>query len=537
MTPEQKAALEAARARLKGGARTPEQEAALNAARARTATATALIPTDPNAVAPPNLLRDGFRSGQNADMSTPEAQALVADIGQRRREADMSPIRAKALGLAHGGAYGFSDELGAAMVAPFVDETYGEVRDTLRGSNTAASNAQPGAFHSGEILGALMAPGPVYKSTGKLWPDVWRGALTGGGLSGLYGFGAGEGGFVDRAETAKNAALLGAGIGGAIPLVGAGVQRIAGALADRSLAREAMRTAPSTEALRAAGNAAYKAVDDAGVVVRPDAFGGMVGDVTEAMRRGGLDEGMGSLTPQSARAVAIMEDAATSPKNAAGIPFSEIDLLRRKAGVPASNMAVPLESKLGMQAIEGVDDFVNKLTPDQVLAGDAGALPGLIAKARETWTRMSKSQLIDDAVSASENYLSGSASGIRHQFARILKSDKLSRGFSEAEKRAMRRVINGSIPEQLLNLVGGGLGQLGLMGGGASAGGVPGALAGAVVAGGARRGSEALAQRNAEIVRALVAAGNTNSLPQIGNQARAIMEALMQRGTAATLPR
>ncbi len=537
MTPEQQAALEAARARLKGGGRTPDQEAALSAARARAATAASLIPTDPNAPAMPNLLRDGVLSGATPDMTSPEAQALTAEIGQRKRESGMSPIRAKALGLAHGGAYGFSDELGAAMVSPFVDETYGEVRDMLRGSNTAAANAQPGAFHSGEILGALVAPGPVYKSTGKLWPDMLRGALTGGGLSGLYGFGAGEGGFSDRAEAAKNAAILGAGIGGAIPLVGAGLQRIAGGLAERAAVKEALRTAPTTDQLRAAGNAAYKAVDDAGVVVKPDAFGNMVGDVTDAMRRGGLDEGMGSLTPQSTRAVAIMEDAATNPKNAAGIPFSEIDLIRRKAGVPASNMAVPLESRLGMQAIEGVDDFVNKLTPDQVIAGDAEALPGLITKARETWARMSKSQMIDDAISASENYLSGSASGIRNQFARILKSEKLSRGFTEAEKHAMRRAINGSIPQQLLNLVSGGLGQLGMMGGGAAVGGVPGALTGAVVAGGARRGSEALAQRNAEIVRALVAAGNTTNLPQIGNQGRAIMEALMQRGTAATLPR
>ena len=535
MTPEQQAALEAARARLKGGGRTPDQEAALSAARARAATAASLIPTDPNAPAMPNLLRDGVLSGATPDMTSPEAQALTAEIGQRKRESGMSPIRAKALGLAHGGAYGFSDELGAAMVSPFVDETYGEVRDMLRGSNTAAANAQPGAFHSGEILGALLAPGPVYKSTGKLGLDALHGATTGAGLSGLYGFGASEGGFSERAQDALLSGGIGGFIGGLIPVVGAGLKRVAGGLAERAAAKEALRTAPTTDQLRAAGNAAYKAVDDAGVVVKPDAFGNMVGDVTDAMRRGGLDEGMGSLTPQSARAVAIMEDAATSPKNAAGIPFSEIDLLRRKAGVPASNMSVPLESRLGMQAIEGVDDFVNKLTPDQVIAGDAEALPGLITKARETWARMSKSQMIDDAIEASENYLSGSASGIRNQFARILKSEKLSRGFTETEKNAMRRAINGSIPQQLLNLVGGGLGQLGLMGGGATAGGVPGALAGAAVAGGARRGSEALARRNAEIVRALVAAGNTVNVPQIGNQARAIMEALMQRGTAAGL--
>jgi len=434
-----------------------------------------------------------------------------------------------------GMTFGFGDEIvarGASLVGgqPYEAELARERARLDRGRD-----ANPVTATASEIGGALAAPLGALKSTGKLGLDALRGAATGAGLSGLYGFGAGEGGFQNRAQDALISGGIGGFVGGLIPVVGAGVKRIAGGLAERAAGREALRTAPTTEQLRAAGNAAYKAVDDAGVVVKPEAFGGMVDDVTSTMRRGGLDEGMGSLTPQASRAVAIMEDAATSPKNAAGIPFSEIDLLRRKAGVPASNMAVPLESRLGMQAIEGVDDFVNKLTPDQVIAGDAEALPALIGKARETWARMSKSQLIDDAISASENYLSGSASGIRNQFARILKSEKLSRGFTEAEKKAMRRAVNGSIPEQLLNLVGGGLGQLGLMGGGWGAGGVPGALAGAAIAGGARRGSEAVAQRNAEIVRALVAAGNTTALPQVGNQARSLIEALMQRGTAAGL--
>ncbi|MGL5011815.1 MAG: hypothetical protein ACRC6I_18210, partial [Paracoccaceae bacterium] len=212
--------------------------------------------------------------------------------------------------------------------------------------------------------------------------------------------------------------------------------------------------------------------------------------------------------------------------------FSEIDLLRRKAGVPAANMATPLESRLGTQAIEGVDDFVNKITPDQVLVGDAKALPDLINKARETWSRMSKSQLIDDAVEASQDYLSGGASGIKNQFARILKSPKLSRGFSEMEKSAMRRVVNGTVPEKVLNLFSGGLGQMTTMGMGAGLGGLPGFLAGTGIAVGSRKGSEALANRNAEIVRALVASGKAGPLPQIGQGPRAVVEALIRRGAA-----
>lgn len=434
-----------------------------------------------------------------------------------------------------GMTFGFGDEIVARGASMLSGTPYDAELDRERARLDKGRANNPVTATVSEIGGAVAVPVGAMGSTGKLGVDVLRGAGTGAALSGLYGFGAGEGGAANRTRDAITSAIFGGAVGGVIPVVGATVNRGLTGLAERRLAQEALKTAPTTEALRAAGNAAYKAVDDAGVVVKPEALGGMVDEVTGAMRRSGLDEGMGSLTPQSERLAAILEDAATSPKNAAGIPFSEVDLLRRKAGVPAANMATPAESRLGMTAIEGIDDFVNKLAPDQVSAGDAAALPGLINKARETWATMSKSQLIDDAIAASENYLSGGASGIRNQFARILKSDKLSRGFSETEKRAMRKVINGSIPEQLLNLVSGGLGQLGLMGGGAVAGGPTGAIAGAIVAGGARRGAEAVAQKNAEIVRALVASGKGAQVPQIGNTTRQIIEALMQRGTAAAL--
>lgn len=434
-----------------------------------------------------------------------------------------------------GMTFGFGDEIVAKGASMLGGTPYDAELDRERARLDKGRENSPVTATASEITGAVATPLSAWKSSGKLGLDVIKGAVTGGGLSSIYGFGASEDGFENRAKDAALSGLFGAGVGGLIPVAGAGINKIATALAERGLAKEALKMAPTTEQLRVAGNAAYKAVDDAGVVVKPEAFGGMVEDVTGAMRRSGLDEGMGSLTPQSERLTAILEDAATSPKNSGGIPFSEVDLLRRKAGVPAANMATPAESRLGMTAIEGIDDFVNKLAPDQVSAGDAAALPGLINKARETWATMSKSQMIDDAIEASGNYLAGGASGIRNQFARILKSDKLSRGFSETEKRAMRKVINGSIPEQLLNLVSGGIGQLGLMGGGAAAGGPMGAIVGAGIAGGSRKGAEAISQRNAEIVRALVASGKGSQVPQIGGQLRGLIEALMQRGTAAGL--
>lgn len=447
---------------------------------------------------------------------------------------DRGMLHAIVQGGAQGGTFGFGDEIVAGGLSLLPGWTYDEALKGARGELDAARMTRPKTTTTAEIATALAVPLGAAKSTGKLGLDVLKGAATGGGLSALYGFGSGEGGLGNRATNAAVSGTIGALTGGLIPVAGAGIEKLMQGRANSSAIKAATKSAPTTEELRAAGNAAYKAVDDAGVVVKPEAFAGMADDVTSAMRRGGLDEGAGSLTPQSARLAGILEDTATTP-NRAGVPFSEIDLMRRKAGVPASNLGTPLESKLGSQAIDGMDNFINKLTPDQVASGDAAALPALIGKARETWARMSKSQKIDDAIENSRNYLSGEASGIRNQFAAILKNPKTARGFSELEKEAMRKVINGSVPEKILNLMGGGLGQMATMGMGAGMGGIPGFLLGAGVATGARKGSEALANKNAEIVRALVASGKAGAVPQISGTPRKIIEQLMQRGTAAGL--
>ena len=90
----------------------------------------------------------------------------------------------------------------------------------------------------------------------------------------------------------------------------------------------------------------------------------------------------------------------------------------------------------------------------------------------------------------------------------------------------MRRVINGTIPTQLLNLAGGGMGQLAAIGGGAYMGGPTGAIAGMAIAGGSRKASEALTRRNAELVRALIAAGGMKEAPKMSPAVKTILDAL-----------
>ena len=441
------------------------------------------------------------------------------------------------------------DEASAAVesILPGVD--YGQRRDHYRQQEENLERTNPGAALVADIAGGFAMPvaglGAV-KAGAKLLPAMGASAAGTGLMSGTYGFMEGEGGFDNRAQDAKADATVGAGIGAAIPLLGRGVQKTADALVQSKAVKAAAKGAPSTDELRAAGRAAYQLVDDAGVQIKPESFSKNMSDIAARLSNEGLDNlpGPGSLTPQSARALQIgreMGDAMANEPSAA-LPFSSLDKLRRHASTASGNMSNATDSALGTKMVGEIDNFVESLTPDDLVDGNPEALKSAIGKARDVWARMSRSQTIDGAIEQSGNYLSNETSGLKNQFARILRSDKLSRGFSDAEKDMMRKVTQSTGSKRALDLLGGGMGTLGTMATGAGigaaggpAGGAIGTLLGAAVASGATKASEALTRRQANALRAVVANGGLKEAAKGNPAISRIIEQLLRQNTAATL--
>lgn len=417
--------------------------------------------------------------------------------------------------------------------------TYDDQLAAVRGQEKQFRDDHPVVSTAAEIGGALLpavAGAGAVAQGGNLLSQIWRGALYGGATGAAYGFGEGEGGAANRRDGAKWNALLGGFIGGAVPAIGAGVRSVAQGRASRNAIAGAARGAPSTDELRAAGNALYQQVDDAGVQISPEAFDRTRAGILDRLRNTtGYDElpGPGSLTPNTARVMSIMDEASgrMAAEPTAALPFRSLDQMRRQAGAAAGNVTNKTDQRAGMAVIEGLDDFVQKLGPEDVIAGDPDALKSAISKARDVWSRMSKSQLVDDAMERSENYLSGSASGVRNQFKNILQNKKLAAQFTAAEKAALRSVTHGSTLDQLINLAGGGLAQMGSIGGGFAAGGPLGALAGAGLAAGQRKLAEGVTMRSAERARAAIASGALRN-PEVMN-ALAIAGQVPQRLTNA----
>ncbi len=457
---------------------------------------------------------------------------------------NMGVGKSAAFGAMQGLGFNFGDEAiggmaGAANALGLGDGTDARFATEKAREMERRAKENPAAYYGGMIPGAVatslsgagaLGLGGKAATTGGA---MLQGATLGGIEGALAGAGGAEGGLRERGEATLWNGLLGAGIGGTVaPLLGAGVQKLADHRAANAAIKSAAANAPTTEQLRAQGSAAYQAIDDAGVQIRPDRVREAMGQISEGLRAEGAGyTGAEKVMPASR---AIMEATGDVGAHSNTVPFKELDMFRRYMGTAArANPANQGDTRTATDAMGRLDDFIANLSPDDVDAGDIAVLQEMLPKARETWSRMSRSQTIDDAIEASQDYLSGGASGIRNQFARILRSPALSRGFTDAEKAVMRRAINGSIGQQTLNLLGGGMGQLMQMGAGFGMGGIPGAMAGAAAGAGFRKASENVAMRNAEIVRALIANGGMETLPVASDGAKRVVEALTRRSFTA----
>lgn len=404
------------------------------------------------------------------------------------------------------------DEVNAAGMSLLPGRTYESELDRLRQDE---ANMSDGARFSADIAGAFapgIGAGKAIAKTAGWGKRALAGAGAGAAGGGTLAFNEAEGGPRERLSSALFGAGVSGALGGAIPMVGAGVRAGMQNRAAKKLIKKAAEKAPSSDELRALGGKLYQQIDDAGVQIKPESFDRMRANATQRLRTNtGFDElpGPGSLTPNSSRVMGIMGQASEkmADEPSAALPFRSLDQMRRQAGAAAGNVTNKADQKAGMEIINTLDDFVKKLRPEDIVDGDVASLQSAIPKARQIWSRMSNSQLVDDAIEASEDYLSGSASGIRNQFKNILRNKKLAARFTDAEKKALRRVTHPGAIEQIVNLAGGGLGQMASMGGGAAIGGLPGFIAGTASAAGQRKLSEVLALRGAERARAAIASG------------------------------
>lgn len=486
------------------------------------------------------IKNDAIKSWYRENVSKPLPGEDAAATGQRlggsiseAQPTTGGTVANAARGALQGLTFGGGDEIVAAGVSALSDKTYDQALADERQRLEMGRAESPVASYGGEIAGAVAMPLGVVAKGPTVANTALRSAGMSGLLGGLYGFGTGEGGLADRLSNAAGVGAVSSVLGGVLPIVGAGASRVYNRAMERAAANQAIKAAPTPQALRAEASAIYNAADSA--VLPRQAFTGEAQNMVANAARQGMDA---DLTPGAAKVADRITDAANAPDP--NLPFSELDILRRKAGVPAGNLSNRTESAIGSQFVGAIDDFVEGVDP---------ALSKEIGRAREMWGRLRRSELIETAITKAQNQASGFENGLRVQFRAILNNPKLLRGFSKAERDAMREVVEGTTFGNVMKKIGvvgmnGGQGGSGLgMASGAGMGATIGTMMGGPVGGAiggllplavgtaAKKLAERATTKAADRAQGIVAAGGVRGpVATLPAGAQAQLEAMLRRG-------
>ena len=313
------------------------------------------------------------------------------------------------------------------------------------------------------------------------------------------------------------AAVLGVKGPGAVRLRGPAAVRRAGETAEAASARITQATdkvvatlkkqaePPSVEKLFESGSAAFRKADEAGVRIKPGSSEGFAERLSARFVEEGLDP---ILHPKSTQALKrIVEDTQ------GGLSFKQIETLRRIAKDAAASIERP-DARFGRQIIDEIDDYIAQLDGPQA-TGNVQLAQRSITAARDFWARARKGEILEGLIDragirAGQFSGSGFENAIRTEFRSLALSEKRLRGFSQAEKAAIRRVAEGDTIANALRFVGkfaprGVISTAITAGGGAAIGGPLGAIlltAGAEAARfAATKATKGAAQRAAEIAR------------------------------------
>lgn len=386
-----------------------------------------------------------------AELTIEQQRALaLARVRRQRAQAAAEPTfeggaaGAAALGAADTASFGFGDELGARLgaisegLASYIPgqpegRSYDEILAKMRDQDKRAEAANPGSYLGGQIAGAFALPGAAATSVPKA---IAHGAAQGT----VYGVGAADGDANDRLIGGATGAMMGGATGGVV-----------GAAANALASRAASRIIPSTDEIKAIAQAGYKMAGDAGVVVKPEGVKRLGVELKE-----GLAE-QGYLPKLQPRVAAVIEEA--DRLGAENLTFKSLDNLRRVAGNVAGS-ADKDEARIGVQLVRKIENYMENLPADDVLAGNASQAAAGFREGQENWARFKRSELVDTQAQKAARRAASTGTGgnadnaMRQNVRQILDNPRKSRGMTDEELAAAERVVMGSKLENGLRQVG-----------------------------------------------------------------------------------
>lgn len=467
-----------------------------------------------------------------------------------------------AVGMARGGLQGITlgagDEIVAGGVAgarkaasllglPGGDERaigdiYGEELERERQRLSSFKEERPVLGYGSEIIGGIALPLGAANT-------LKQAAMLGGGLGATSGFLTSEGDLAERATGAVTGGILGTLLGGGLHAGATALStELKNYLTNRA-AKAVSEGAPGIAALRKEADDAYAAARNSGVAIDKAAFDKMLSDVISNVAGGAGRVVREKQIPKSADVLSAMKDYAGK-----AVGIDDLEYFRQLAQTPAGLVTDKAEQRAASIIINGIDDLVGNITPNQIAINPNAAEDAFnsLTKARDLWARMRRTELISDVINVAKEggYAGGFESGLKTKIGTILRNPKLRRGFSEDELNLLSQIQLGTpIGRILAGISYTGLstsgGRSGLLtSGGAAA--ITGLMSGPVGAliqlGGAtalRAVREMSLEKQARMYADIIASGQAD---KVANVAPGLMKYLQSvaaritRGTAQQLP-
>ncbi len=405
--------------------------------------------------------------------------------------------------MAGGASMGFADKLAAGGDPQALEDE--------RAKTAAAADRAGWAGTTAEVTGAVATPlaaarkGMTLVGEGaRAIPGV-KGLLARTGLMGLEGAGYGTVNAAGHDQDLLRGAVTGGILGSAGNAAGEGIASLFKGVG-QMLAKPPPRQTVAD--LKSAGNAAYKASEDAGVIIKPQGMQSLRDNIVKDFTEHGF------LPANEPGAAAVLSEL---EKQVGGnVTLKGLDSVRKMAGnahIPGNNS----NNKLIGQMVSRIDELIASKDPALMAGVDTAAGSKAIAEARDQWHRARKLETVEKLVKRGELVAGSTGSGgnvenaTRQQVRKILTDESKGRGFTAEEKALAEKAVLGSNGQNMLRLAGklaptgNGLNlMLHLLGASQSGGAtIPLAIGGI----GAKKLAEALTGRNVEKFADLVARG------------------------------
>lgn len=211
-----------------------------------------------------------------------------------------------------------------------------------------------------------------------------------------------------------------------------------------ALMQRRMAAPMTTQATRTRSEDLFNEARRIGVDVRPEAFGQFVDNVPNALRENRIISGT---VPMSDRVYGNARELLDRLEDYRGhnLTLDNLHILQQESGDlvkrairDADNNNTAADARAAMIISRQIDDFVENLTPEQVVSGNPQDAVRLFNEAKDLWRRQSKMSRIENIVDLAERL--NEPAIIQREFHKIATNPTLMRNYTESERAIIDQI-------------------------------------------------------------------------------------------------